>query len=180
MCAETLWYVAYGSNLSAGRLQRYLDQTSPVAAPLDRRPMVLEHRLFFAEWSVGWGGGCAFIDPRPSSGVETRVTAWRLRADQFLGILARENGGAAVPDDFAPEAVGVGDRCMVVDGRYGLVMGCPSPDGRPSLTFTTPADPLPTESAPSASYLATIADGLIADHGLTPSEAKAYLSARSI
>ena len=123
MCAETLWYVAYGSNLSAGRLQRYLDQTSPVAAPLDRRPMVLEHRLFFAEWSVGWGGGCAFIDPRPSSGVETRVTAWRLRADQFLGILARENGGAAVPDDFAPEAVGAGDRCMVVDGRYGLVIG---------------------------------------------------------
>ena len=175
----SVWYVAYGSNLWSTRLQRYLDQCPPAAAPLGRCAMVLPNRLFFAGFSTQWGGGRAFIDPEPTSGTRTHVTAWLVRVDQFEGIFQRENALSEVVP-FPEASLAPGETTVASAGRYGLVLACPSPDDRPALTFTTPDRPLPAETPPSVSYRETIVRGLIEGHGLDESEAHGYLDQRSV
>lgn len=180
VAADTVWYVAYGSNLCRSRLQRYLDRL-PGGTPLDDRAATVPHRLFFAHDARTWGGGgSAFLDPAPSAHA-TRARAWRLTRAQFLGVLAQENGRDDLDLDHeaADRLFGLhpGDTAVAAPGRYGLVLGCDSPDHRPALTFTTAARPLPHENAPSERYVATIVDGLVDAHGLTEAEARAYLSA---
>lgn len=173
-----MWYVAYGSNLSPERLQRYLVQCSPVGHPLDCRPVVLPHRLFFAHESRLWTGGCAFIDPSHDYQAGTLGTAWLLRRDQFAGVLARENECERL--DAVVDAYGLepGETALTDEGRYGLVVGCESPDHRPALTFTTSEAPLPPPTAPSPTYVDTIVSGLVSGHGLSVAAARAYLAER--
>lgn len=175
--SDTLWYVAFGSNLSSARLQRYLDRVGPRRAPLERRRTVLPHRLFFAHESTHWTGGTAFVDPTPSAGAETHATAWLLGIDQFLGILDGENGIALGidPDHLDPTP---GAATVVSDRRYGLVLGCSSPDHRPAFTCTTPERPLPSPTVPAGDYVATIMTGLAEGHGLVEGAAHHYLAAR--
>lgn len=175
---DGIWYVAYGSNLWGDRLQRYLDLVSPVARPMESRAMRLDHRLFFAHESQRWGGGTAFVDPTPDPGARTRATAWRLRPDQFLGVLAGENGRTSVElglDDL-PTRTGTSRR--VLDARYGLVLTVPSPDDRPAWTVTTPEVPLPSPTRPVRAYVDAIVTGLVAGHGLSDDAARGYLGER--
>ena len=177
--ADEVWYVAYGSNLSADRLRRYLARCDPSSDPLDRRPMVLDHRLFFADHSTRWGGGCAFVDPEADVGAGTLATAWLVPVTQFLGIWAAENGVAERDVAFDPAPLSPGEaRLAHPSGRYGLVLGCPSPDRRSALTFTTPERPLPDATPPSDDYVATIVAGLIEGHGLSEAAARTYVAAR--
>ncbi len=177
---DEVWYVAYGSNHSSTRLRRYLARCDPTTDPLDRRSMVLDHRLFFAHHSTRWGGGCAFVDPEPVDGVGTLATAWLVPVSQFLGIWAAENGAAGLGLELDPgELVPGAARLAHPSGRYGLVLGCPSPDDRPALTFTTPERPLPDPTPPSDDYVATIVAGLVEGHDLSEAEARAYVAARA-
>lgn len=173
-----IWYVAYGSNLLGSRLQIYLDNSSDPAPPVDRRAMVLPHRLFFADWTKRWSGGCAFIDPTVDHDANTRVTAWSLTEAQFRSVLAQENGRSVVDADLDLPSLGPGDRTVVGESRYAVVLGCPSPDSRPAVTFTTPSLPLPSPTEPSAAYVDTIVAGLVEGHGISEADARAYLSAR--
>lgn len=171
-----VWYVAYGSNLSPARLQRYIERCDPTDAPLDARAIVLGHRLFFAHESRIWTGGTAFVDPTPDPAARTLAMAWLVRADQFAGIVAQENGGIAGSAPVDVGTLGVGDTTEgVVDGRYGLIVGCTSPDDRPALTFTTPEHPLPGQTIPSPAYVDVMVAGLVAGHGLTIAAARAYV-----
>lgn len=179
MDPELLWYVAYGSNLSLARLQRYLSRCSPLGDPLDRRPVRLPHRLFFAHESRLWTGGSAFVDPEPDPSAGTLATAWLLRFDQFLGVLAGENACERVAEAVEPRAIAPAETVRVDAGRYGLVVGCESPDARPALTFTTSEQPLPEPTVPSRRYVDTIVSGLVDGHGLTEGEARDYLAART-
>lgn len=179
MDVDTIWYVAYGSNLSSARLRRYLDRCSPVGAPLDHRPTLLPHRLFFAHESSLWTGGSAFVDPHRDESAVTLSTAWLLRRDQFLGVLARENGCERLAGELAPSLLSPGETVRVDRGRYGLVVGCDSPDHRPALTFTTSEQPLPPPTRPSRAYVDTIVSGLVEGHGLTEPEARSYLAERT-
>lgn len=175
---DTVWYVAYGSNLSRARLQRYLDALPGRPEPLEDRAVTVPHRLFFARETRTWGGGgCAFLDPTVTDGA-TLARAWRMTREHFAGVLAQENGGRALVVDDGVFALGPGERAVVASGWYGLVVGCASPDHRPALTFTTPADPLPPENAPGPRYVDTIVEGLVDAHGLTEEDARAYLRAR--
>lgn len=179
MAEDTLWYVAYGSNLSPVRLQRYLARCAPVGEPLDRCPTTLPHRLFFAHESRLWTGGTAFIDPRRDPDAGTLAMAWLLRRDQFLGVLARENGCEELAEVVDHDDLEPGETVLVDRGRYGLVVGCDSPDDRPALTFTTSEEPRPAPTQPAAAYVDTIVSGLVTGHGLTEVDARAYVAARA-
>ncbi len=173
-----LWYVAYGSNLSARRLQRYLDHAPVSMPPTDARTTTLPHRLFFAHDSSIWTGGTAFVDPVIDDREATLATAWLVRTDQFLSIAAQESGRAVIDlvvDDLPGEP---GEVLRFPQLRYGAVLACASPDERPAYTVTTPADPLPAPTTPHASYLDTIVEGLVLEHGLRESDARAYLAER--
>lgn len=171
-----VWYVAYGSNLSRRRLQRYLDRCAPVAPPLDAVATDVPHRLFFAHESRFWaGGGTAFVDPARDPAAATLAAGWLLRTDQFLGVLAGENARRSIDVDPA-SLPRPGESLQVDPARYGLVVGCESPDGRPAYTITTPEVPLPPPTVPVAAYVDTIVEGLVELHGLTRADASAYLA----
>ena len=117
--------------------------------------------------------------PSPHEGAGTLATAWLVPFSQFLGIWAAENGARALDLELdLGELVPGAARLAHPSGRYGLVLGCPSPDDRPALTFTTPDRPLPDPTPPSDDYVATIVAGLVEGHGLTEPEARAYLRSR--
>lgn len=175
---DTVWYVAYGSNLSRRRLQRYLEQCPPVESPSADVAVTLPYRLHFTRWSRQWGGAAAFIDPRTDDPGCTLARAWRLRRDQFESLLGQENAGDPIPlieDDLL---LGPGAGREVSTGWYGLLLGCPPIDGRPALTFTTTEHPLPTATVPSDSYVDTIVEGLCDAHGLSSTDARSYLASR--
>lgn len=173
-----LWYVAYGSNLSRPRFQRYLDAGPDRTPPTDARVVTLPHRLFFATESRVWTGGCAFLDPRTDPAVETHGRAWLITAEQFRSVLAQENGLTTVdvPDDVW--RLQPGQPLTVLDRKYGLALGIASPDDRVALTFTTPASPLPDPNPPSAAYVDTIVAGLgdATGHALDDATARAYVT----
>lgn len=175
---DAVWYVAYGSNLNRTRLQRYLDRSPDPTPPTVWRPVTLPHRLFFAHESRVWGGGSAFLDPGHDPVTTTLATAWLLPLAQFLSVLAQENGRTRHPVDIDPTTMVPGQRLVVDDRRYGLVLGCESPDHRPAVTFTTPADPLPPANPPSEAYVETIVTGLVDGHSLHEHQARAYLTGR--
>lgn len=178
MADELVWYVAYGSNLCAERLQRYLDHCDPVRSPVEVRPTTLPHRLFFAHESSLWTGGTAFVDPVVDETAGTLAVAWLVHLDQFRTILARENGRAVLPVDGPPLPMGPGAGAGIDERRYGLVLGCDSPDDRPAYTFTTPQQPLPSVTVPAPTYVDTIVRGLSDHHGLDRDAALEYLRAR--
>jgi hypothetical protein len=181
MSDEPVWYVAYGSNVSGPRLQQYLDRCTDPSPPRDGRSTILPHHLVFARSSRWWdGGGVCFLDPTVDPDAGTLAMAWLLGADQFLEVLAQENGQpvgtVAASLDGLPQRPG--DTELVHGGWYGLVLGVESPDDRPALTFTTNAPPMPDPTTPSSHYVETIVDGLVAGHGLSENAARDYLAAR--
>lgn len=175
---DTVWYVAYGSNLSRRRLQRYLDQCAPVEPPLADVATTLPHRLHFTRWSRQWGGAAAFIDPRTDDAGTTLARAWLLRRRQFESILGQENAGDPIPLVADDLLLGPGSGRVVSTGWYGLLLGCPAIDGGPALTFTTTDHPLQTATVPSTSYVDTIVEGLCDAHGLSRAAAHDYLRRR--
>lgn len=174
---DAIWYVAYGSNLSRARLQRYLDAAPVVAEPLADVPVHLDHRLFFAHESRRWTGGSAFLDPQPGSG-STLARAWLLRRGQFAAVLAQENARRSLDVPEPVWSLEPGRTLAVDDRRYGLALACDSPDERPALTFTTPEVPLPPRTTPAAAYVDTIVEGLVDAHDLDEEDARAYVAAR--
>lgn len=178
MTSEHLWYVAYGSNLSAARLQEYLDSCREPARPLRTRTTTIPHRLFFAHHSIRWRGGPAFVDPDVDPTAGTLATARLLDRRAFLDVLAMENGVAVGSLDGASLPQRPGARALVADGRYGLVVAVPSPDGRDAFTFTTAERPLPRATRPGPDYVDVIVSGLVADHGLAEAAARSYVAER--
>ncbi len=177
MVERGVWYVAYGSNLSSMRLQRYLDRCDDPSRPMAARPGTLPHRLFFAHESKTWTGGTAFVDPMTDPLAGTLTVAWLVTADQFLHVLARENAQPSV-DATLPDLPAVGRSIPVVEGRYGLVLGVESPDDRPAFTFTTGESPRPVPRPPASAYVETIVAGLMDHHGHSDRSARAYLAVR--
>lgn len=174
---QDVWYVAYGSNLSSGRLQRYLDRCDDSSGPRAARPCTVPHRLFFAHESSTWTGGTAFVDPSLDDTAATLTVAWLLGAAQFLQVFASENVAPAVDVTIGDLPTIAGEALSVVPKRYGLVIGVESPDGRPAFTFTTGEMPLPSPTRPAPDYVDTIVSGLIDHHGHSETTARAYLAA---
>jgi hypothetical protein len=149
--AELVWYVAYGSNLSRERFQRYLDRP-----PLADRALTVDHALWFGGESTVWGGGRAYLDHEPEPGRTTLARAWLLDAEQWDDLHGQENGPA-------------GD-------RYPILLELGEHEGVAARTFTGPDRlDLATCTRPAPDYLRTIAIGLGEAHGLDRTAAATYL-----
>jgi hypothetical protein len=163
MMIDRIWYVAYGSNMSAARLACYLEGGCPPggrivhkgardrSAPLRTLPVTLPGSIFFAGESKTWGGGRAYYDPLLDG--PTPARAYLVTREQF--------------EDIREQEPPVYDRLLEV----GVL------DEAPMYTFTSShgrAAVAPTP--PARAYLRTIADGLAEAHGWPGERISAYLA----
>lgn len=175
-----VWYVAYGSNLSAARFRCYLEGgrapgarwTNPGArdpTPVrgDRR-VSLPHPLMFGGPSHTWRGGPAYLDTQHEGWSVGR--AWHISHAQFEDLVAQENGldpGAVTVDPAMLHTGGV-----VLDDRYGRLVPLPPIEGVPAVTFSYITRPY--ERAPDPAYVSLLLAGLT-ELGLAPAEAAAAI-----
>lgn len=191
-----LWYVSYGSNMSAARFACYLEggrppggsRTNPGACdprpPGRDEPVDLPGAVYFAGDSPQWGGGVAFYDhetPGPSA-----ARAYLVTSQQFADIAAQEMHRLPDPGDPLVEVVlgglgGDGERHHVGPGHYETLVEVGTLDGYPMLTFTSPhgRDGVP-HTAPAPAYVATLVSGLVASRGWDPGRAAAYVRDRAV
>lgn len=166
-----VWYVAYGSNMAAGRLACYLAGGRPPGAARsypgarDRRMPVrsatveLPGVMYFATRSPVWKGGRAFYDPDAEGTVRAR--AHLVSVGQFSDIAAQEMYRPPGHDlDLGP--VLAEGRARLGPGRYETLVSPGDLDGVPLLTFTAPwrAADVPW-TKPSAAYVRLLAVGLL-------------------
>jgi len=188
-----VWYVSYGSNMSAGRLAVYLEggtpeggrRTNPGArnSALPRRsvPVDLPGALYFAGESRQWGGGVAFYDhdaQEPGQGGPTAARAYLVTAQQFADVAAQEMYRVPQEGDPLEEVVlgGIdGGRHHVGPGRYETLVEVGLLDDAPMLLFTSPHGIDHVEhTRPSASYLRTMTVGLKESRQWDDDEVSAY------
>jgi hypothetical protein len=170
-----VWYVSYGSNMSAARLAAYLEGGVPPGGnranpgardgspPRRSVPVDLPGTLYFAGHSPQWGGGVAFYD-HDAQGVPTAARAYLVTAQQFADVAAQEM--YRVPQDGDPlEEVVLGGIAGGVHtsgpGHYETLVEVGRLDDAPMLLFTAPHGLDHVEhTQPSPSYLAMLAQGL--------------------
>lgn len=179
--SSAVWYVAYGSNLSAQRFGCYLAGGRPHGSlrtyegcrdpspPVRATAVWLPGTLRFGGESRVWRGGMAFYGPSGEDRVAAR--AYLVTFAQFGDILAQESRRPAG----TPYALGEGadGRHAGLGGTYDTVLHLGDADGAPRLTLAA-GDP-PPAGPPSAPYLRTILAGLADGFGLTPDERADYL-----
>ncbi|MGF6888938.1 hypothetical protein ABIA39_008409 [Nocardia sp. GAS34] len=190
--APAVWYVAYGSNLLAGRLNYYVEGGRPAGAartypgfrdrtpPRDRRALMLPGTVYFAWESPVWGGAVAFYAERAVDDWPRGAAArgYLLSAGQFEDLLAQEM--------YRVPGVGTGvdlDRVVregvvrLGEGRYETLRYVGDVDGFPAVTFTAPWDPATVEiRRPGPRYLGMLAAGLRESHGWSANRIHAYLA----
>jgi hypothetical protein len=170
-----VWYVSYGSNMSAARLTAYLaggvppggSRANPGAhdptPPRRSVPVDLPGAVYFAGDSPQWGGGVAFYD-HDAAGGPSAARAYLVTAEQFADIAAQEMYRLPQQGDPLTEVVlgGIdGGRHHVGPGHYETLVEVGRLDGAPMLLFTSPHGIDHVEhSTPSPAYLAMLADGL--------------------
>ncbi len=198
-----VWYVGYGSNLSAARLGCYLGggrapgaaRTQPGARDAtparEDRPVDLPGTVYFAWESPTWGGGIAFYDhaagppggPGASDDAAGTAAAGRgylLGHDQVLDVLTQEmhrHPGVDPDPALDVDAVLAGRPQVLGTGRYERVEPLPPIEGLPALTLTSPVPLADTPTtAPSAGYLRVLADGLADSRGWDAAASGRYLA----
>lgn len=181
-----VWYVAYGSNLSARRFAYYLAGGRPPGAaltypgardgtpPRDDRALRIPGAVYFATESPAWGGGRAFYDPDAAGTVAAR--AYLITSEQFSDVAAQEMYRDPGTDlDLA--ALATRGRMRIGNGRYETLVHVGTRDHAEMITFTAPwgmGDMPP--SSPSAAYLRMLGAGLCEAHGWDRREAAGYLA----
>jgi hypothetical protein len=162
---EPVWYVAYGSNKVPARFHTYLRGGRPPGSrrhylgarnpelPARSVDIRIPHRLFFAGDSPVWGGGVAFVDPRPDPAHSTPAVAWLITTEQLSDLIAQENGDEA-PGPMLSVLPRPGGHQVVAVGRYDMLVGLAAIEGIAAATLTASDPPAPNE--PSTSYLALV------------------------
>lgn len=175
---ELVWYAAYGSNCSRERLLAYLvggpvggagpeeigarDPSPPRADAAFEFP----HQICFSGTSSRWDGGVAYLEHRvtdPGALGRRYLLTW----EQLDDLVSQENRRISAP--LPIHETGRGVRRAVGRGPYDSLLGFEPLGGIPVVTFTSPEprEDAPT-NAPSAAYLATIAQGLATQADLSP------------
>jgi hypothetical protein len=183
-----VWYVSYGSNMSATRLACYLEggrpsggrRTNPGARdrtlPARTIPVDLPGRLYFAGESPQWGGGVAFYDHATPG--YTAARGYLVTAEQLADIAAQEM--YRLPRDGDPlEEIVLGPLegglHEIGPGRYETLVEVGTYDGLPLFTFTSPHGVGHVEqTAPSPRYLELLAEGLRESRGWDDDRIAAY------
>lgn len=187
--ASPVWYVSYGSNMSAERLACYIEggrppggtRTNPGAR--DRRlpersvPVDLPGTVYFAGQSPQWGGGVAFYDHETPGWTAAR--GYLVTAGQLADIAAQEM--YRVPQDGDPlEEIVLGPleggRHEVGPGRYETLVEVGRHEDVPLLTFTAPHGVDHVEhTVPSEAYLDAVRLGLRESRGWDDERLATYL-----
>lgn len=187
MSPRLVWYVSYGSNTHADRFARYLRGGRPAGAARDHpgcrdaspaarsRGLEVPGGIYFATRSPVWLGGRAFYDPDLPGTAAAR--AYLITTGQFSDVAAQEmyrDPGV----DLDLGGVLSARRHVLGEGRYETLVHLGEHDGHPALTFTAPWGAHEVaHTAPSAAYLAVLADGLRETHGWSTDRVAAYLAA---
>lgn len=187
---RVVWYASYGSNLDADRFASALagrrETTAPALStgarhpsrPSPSVPLVLPHRLYFTRVPDFWGAAPAFVDTERSSTHPTLARAYLIGWRQFEDLVAEENTRAPAPLAVADDKLTDGAAVLLGLGRYENLLCVGRRDGVPVVTHTAPwalADVIPR--APLPAYVAVLAGGLRATHGLTDTAVVDYLGA---
>lgn len=191
MSGGLVWYVSYGSNMSAARLRSYLAGGLPPGGsrvhPGARDPsppradaaVDLPGALFFAGDSSQWGGGgVAFYDPEVPG--PTAARAYLLTVGQLVDLAAQEMYRVPRGDD-PLEAVLAGPlpggRHHAGPGLYETLVEVGRRDDLPMLTFTSPhGRDAVTTVPPSPAYADVLFAGLAESRGWTRGRFDAYLA----
>ncbi len=184
-----VWYVSYGSNMSAERLACYLEggrppggtRTNPGAR--DRRlpersvAVDLPGTVYFAGDSPQWGGGVAFYDHETPGWTAAR--GYLVTAGQLADIAAQEMYRVPRHDDPLEQVVQEpldDGRHQVGPGRYETLVEVGRHDDLPLLTFTAPHGLDHVEhTTPSEAYLDTVRLGLRESRGWDDERLASYL-----
>ena len=148
-----VWYACYGSNLCKERFMRYINNCSDRTPPVEDRPFLFDHNIYFAKTAHNWqNGGKAFLDDSSDGLAYGRI--YKITKVQFEE-LKRQEGA---------------------DYTKKLDLG--SIDGIPVYSFTDVQKNLPLHT-PSREYFETILKGLneCYDNLLTDGEQINYLIA---
>lgn len=181
-----VWYVAYGSNVSAERFYYYLRGGQPPGAALtypgsrDRtlpradKAVWIEGGVYFATQSQAWGGGRALYDPAIPERAAAR--AYLITAEQFSDVAAQEMYREPGIDLDLTEVVTAG-RVQIGTGRYETLLHVGQDEQAPMVTFTAPwgINDVPPLS-PSPAYLLMLGQGLREAHGWDSQKAAGYLA----
>jgi hypothetical protein len=186
-----VWYVSYGSNMSADRFACYIEGGVPPGGTRenpgarDRRlpartiPVDLPGTVYFAGDSPQWGGGVAFYDHAAPGRAAAR--GYLVTAEQFADIAAQEMYRAPRDRDPLAELVLApldGGRHQVGPGRYETLLEVGRHEDLPLLTFTAPHGLDHVEhTRPTEAYLATVRDGLRQSRGWDDERIASYLAA---
>ena len=184
-----VWYVSYGSNMSAARLACYLQGGCPPGGtranpgardrtlPVRSVPVDLPGTTYFAGESPQWGGGVAFYDHETPG--FTAARGYLVTAGQLADIAAQEMYRDPA-DDHPLERLALapldGGRHELGPGRYETLVEVGRYDGAPLLTFTAPhgADHV-EHRRPAPAYLDTMALGLRESRGWDEGRVRDYL-----
>jgi hypothetical protein len=172
-----IWYIAYGSNLLSSRLQRYFDlqetdEKLEFSRTLSsRRPVMVDHTLYFAGDSKTWGGPVAFLSL--TSQGQTQAAAYLMQRSNFVKLAIAENGSPLNEVELGLDDVPVGGwRPLPVypggdarRGKYNALLRLDDIDGLPAITLTTHRDL--SLGIPSDEYLDAIRTGTSEVIGLT-------------
>jgi len=107
MTREYVWYASYGSNLLKERFVCYIkggecgyngvayEGCADKSEPLEDRPIIVPHRMYFAQRSRTWEyGGVSFISPYQDSSEKTLGRMYLITEEQFEDIHRQEGNSA--------------------------------------------------------------------------------------
>lgn len=178
---DPVWYVAYASNLSAGRLRCYLQGGRPPGArrryegcrdastPTRDAVFTLPGDLVFAGRSSVWGGAMAFYDASAQGQVVAR--GYRITFGQLSDLVSQETR-QPVGRDLRPGQP-AGRLWPTRSSVYETVVHLGDLDGHPGFCLTS--QQAMTPAPPSEAYLRTILVGLHEAFGWTTLDCAHYL-----
>ncbi|MFD6262804.1 histone deacetylase [Micromonospora chalcea] len=184
-----LWYVAYGSNLHAARLDWYLRGGRPPGGlrtypgcrdcrpPRRTVPALIPGGVYFAGESRAWTGGMAFYDPQLPGRAAAR--GYLVTVEQFADIAAQEMYRPPGADLAGIRAAAETGRARLGPGRYETLLRVGVREGLPMLTFTAPHRAVEVPwTRPAPLYLGMLARGLREAHGWDTARIVGYLAGR--
>lgn len=131
---DYVWYACYGSNISKIRFMKYIENCSDKTPPVEDRPFIFDHNIYFAKSSSRWNdGGIAFLDDTCDGCAYGRI--YKITKAQFDEVKKQEG------------------RNYTKKLEFGEIEGIPVY----SFTDTQKNEPVRT---PSAEYFETILNGL--------------------
>lgn len=131
---EYVWYACYGSNVNRDRFKDYINRCSDNTPPVEDRPYVFKHNIYFAKSAARWdNGGKAFLDDTRHGSAYGRI--YKITRAQY-------------------------EEVKRMEGRdYTKLLNLGMVAGLPVYSFTDTQKNSP-EKMPSKEYFSTILDGL--------------------